>query len=221
MRLTTGCTAFGHPELELETGALPEPLVDFVVRFIETRVAEGGRFEVGQHAQLGSGVLRVAAAGEHLTFTERIPGTDEWVRSVAGTTMAMYRQRCAVESVGLLDRLDFPPPAARALVCKRAAEASEVGFVRQQAGGKELSGWAVLCGDTTHDHDDPQELLATFVENLAVRVQYFELFLAMPVGSLIIKDPDGVAALMFEGKPLAVVPGSFLDKLRVQAGWSL
>jgi hypothetical protein len=218
--VTTGCSRFNHPELELEVGTLPEPLVAFLVRFVEERVAKGARFEVGQHLQIGSGLLRVDAAGERLTFLERVPGSDDtWERSVVRTLLAMYRQRCTLESVGMLDRLTYPAPYSFAMACTRVDEAAAVVFVRQDS--EDGSGWAVLCADEDHDHDDADQLLATTVETLCERVELFEIFMAMPPGSLVIREGSRIVALDFNREPLELVDGSFLAKLRDEGAWPI
>jgi len=220
MHVTQGCSKFGHPEFELETGELPEPLVTFLVRFIENRVASGARFEVGQHAQIGSNLLRVAAAGDRLTFLERVPGTeDEWERSCARTLMAMYRQRCCLESVGMLDQLSYPAPDSFAMVCKRVDEAPAVVFLRQSV--DEGSGWAVVCADEDHDHDNVDELLATTVQTMCENVALFEIFVAMPAGTLVVREGDRIVAFDHDRKALEILPDSFLDRLRQQGGWTV
>jgi len=221
MRLTTGCAKLGHREFELETGTLPAFLVEHLVRFIESRVAEGARFEVGQHVLMGSQLLRVGAAGDHLTMLERVPhSADDWERGVARTMMAMYRQRCCNESVGMLDRLTFPKPTAFAMVCKRVEEAAAVVFVRQHNDDDD-SGWAVLCGDDDHDHDDADELLATTVQTVSERVPLFHVFVAMPPGTLVVRAGTKIVAFDFQRESLRIQPGSFLDKLREQEGWDI
>ncbi len=217
LRVTTGCSAFGHPEFELDVDGVPDVLTSFVVRYVEGRVAKGARFEPGQHAQFGSGVLRVATAGNRLTFFECAPGTDDWQRGFGTTLVAMYRQRCTLESIGLLERLDYPAPCAGAIVCKRVDSASAVGFIRDEPTGDD-SGWSVVCAED-HDHADADELLSTRIETVIARVPLFELFLAMPAGSLVARGPRGIESIHVDDVVQPILVGSFLEMLGRERRW--
>ena len=219
---TVVCSTYGHPEFEIRTRGLPDFLLSFLVDYLETSVAQGSKFEPGQTIQMGSRLLRIAPANDKLTLLERVPNAPEtWDLGVSRTMLAMYRQRCALESVGLGAHLAYPVPGAPALLCRRAEHASSSVFVRQRSEDARSSGWAVLCTDEEHDHDDDGELLATTVDALSDQVPLFSLFLAMPAGTLVIRDGSAVVALDFERAPLAVQRGSFLDRLRLEHGWAI
>ncbi|HEY4058334.1 MAG TPA: DUF2185 domain-containing protein [Kofleriaceae bacterium] len=218
--LTTKCSRAGHPEFELSVGTLPAPLVEFLVDYLEDSVAEGRTFKAGQHIQIGSGVMRVGAQGKHLTLLERVPGTDKWDVGVTRTMMAMYRQRCVLESFDMVEQLSFPAPGSGALACTRHDTASVMGFKRGEPQADDDSGWVVLCNDD-HDHNKEDNLLFTRIETLCERQQWFELFLAMPAGTLVVRDAGAIAMVELDGEPLEVQPGTMLDEMRKQFGWPL
>lgn len=219
---TVGCTTYGHPEFEIRTSGLPDFLLSFLVNYLEHKVASGARFLPGQHIQMGARVLRVAPASDRLTLLEQVPHAPEaWDTSVARTMLAMYRQRCALESVGMLDHLAYPKPGASAMICKRADQALATVFTRSPSNERHDSGWAVLCIDEDHDHDATNEMLGASVDTLCDRVPLFSLFLAMPAGTLVIREGSTVVALDFDRAPLVIQRGSFLDRLRLEHGWAI
>lgn len=219
---TAGCTTYGHPEFEIRTSGLPDFLLSFLVTYLEDSVASGSRFLPGQNIQMGARVLRVAPANDKLTLLEQVPhAPDAWDTSVARTMLAMYRQRCTLESVGMLEHLAYPAPGSFALICKRAELASSAVFARHPSDDRSDSGWAVLCAEEDHDHDDEKEMLGASVDALCDRVPLFSLFLAMPAGTLVIRDASAVIALDFDRAPLVIQRGSFLDRLRLEHGWAI
>lgn len=218
--LTTKCSQFGHPEFDLRAEQLPPPLVGFLVGYLEDNVAEGRTFKPGQHIQIGSGVMRVGTEGTHLSLLERLPGSEDWEVGVTRTMLAMYRQRCVLESFGMVQQLSFPPPGAGAITCTRHDKASVMGFKRGPAQDADDSGWVVLCNDD-HDHDNADELLFTRIETLCERQQWFEIFLAMPPGTLVVRDAGAIAMVELDGEPLTIQPGTMLDAMRKQYRWPL
>jgi len=219
---TAGCSTYGHPEFEIRTSGLPDFLLSFLVNYLEQSVASGSRFLPGQNIQMGARVLRVAPVHDRLTLLEQVPNAPEaWDPSVSRTMLAMYRQRCALESVGMLERLAYPAPGALATVCRRAEHATATVFTRYPTEERGDSGWAVLCTDEDHDHDAEDELLVASVDTLCDRVPLFSLFLAMPAGILVVREGSKVLALDFDRAPLLIQRGSFLDRLRLEHGWPI
>jgi hypothetical protein len=220
---TKRCRDHGHPEFELEVGDVADIFWEPLVSYLEESVANGTKFLPGQTVLFGFQILEVKKDGETLTLYAPKEGRMpiEYVPDIGPACLATVRQRYVADSFDVGDELDFPNPLRPTFICSRAGRADETAFIREEPGEDSETGWFAMCADDDHDHNDPKEIECISAWELACRLPPFNLFLGMPVGTMIVFGDDGVHAVLREGAPLLIVPGSFVDALRKEHGWPL
>lgn len=219
---TTGCAAFDHPEFTLRfRREVPVPgLEKMLVGYFEGAVASGKRFQPGQTVQLGWASLRLTQRDDG-TLGVLEPDLREeltWIESVDQSLLETWRHKEVLESLGLLDRADFPRQALQAIVCTRAWEAHTFMMGRTEPSAPTDSGWFVGCMDDSHDHQAPDALTVVPLIEIAVKVPPLTQFFALPGGTdVVISGPGRIRARVFvEGEEVKPRSGSYLDSLNRQ-----
>ena len=208
-----------HPPIEFEVGDVPPALTDAFVEWLERSMAAGTRFELGQTILYGASTVKVAEGRDgRRTLLGVEPGSMpwRWIPTIEQALRDTYVQRAMVESFGLLEKLDFPDIQAASYCCSRAASAKESALLREGAAIEHESGWFVMCGETDHDHGDPDELECISLYEMTLRFPILNAFLAMPVDSSIYFGKDGFLTAFLDEQELEVAPGSLLAATRAR-----
>lgn len=214
--VTTGCTALGHSEFTLTfRNDPPVPgLEKTLLGYFEASVAAGKIFKVGETVQLGWSTLRL---------TQRTDGTLgvlepdlahelKWVEGVDQSLYETWRQKEVLDSLGLIDRADFPRQALHAVVCTQAFDTPTKMLGRTDAHGQTDSGWFVGCFDDDHDHQLEEALTVMPLVEIATRAPLLTQFFALPAGTDLVVGPSGVQVFI-DGEAREPRSGSYLEAL--------
>ena len=219
---TSRCAGHAHPEFTLRFARdVPVPdLEKMLLGYFEGAVAQGSQFKAGQTVQLGWATLRLTAR-EDGTLGVLEPDLRQelkWVESVDQSLFETWRQKEVLDSLGLLDRVDYPRQALQAVVCSRAWDAPTFVMGRTEPSAATDSGWFVGCMDDAHDHQLPEALAVVALIEIAVRVPPLTQFLALPQGTdVVVSGPGRMRARVFvDGEEATPREGSYLDALNRQ-----
>lgn len=219
---TTGCAAFEHSEVTLTfRREVPVPdLEKMLVGYFESAVASGTRFKPGQTVQLGWATLRLTQRDDGTlgVLEPDLKHELKWIESVDQSLLEAWRHKEVLDSLGLLERADYPRPALQAVVCSRTWDAAAFMMGRTEPSGPTDSGWFVGCMDDAHDHQAADALNVVPLIEIAVKVPPLTQFFALPSGSdVVVSGPGRIRArVFFEGKELKPRAGSYLDALNRQ-----
>lgn len=219
---TTGCAAFDHSEFTLRfLSDVPVPgLEKMLLGYFETAVAAGSRFKPGQTVQLGWATLRLTQRDDGTlgVLEPDLKAELKWIESVDQSLLETWRHKEVLDSLGLLERADFPRQALQAVVCSRAFGAPTFMMGRTEPSAPTDSGWFVGCMDEAHDHQSPDALTVVPLIEIAVKVPPLTQFFALPRGTdVVVSGPGRIRARVFvEGEELEPRKGSYLDALNHQ-----
>jgi hypothetical protein len=176
------------------------------------RAARRGPLHEGQVVQIGSALVRLAAAPDGaLTLEEpdfRGPSVT-YRPGVDRTLLTLSRQRLLAESLDPDAQLTECPLAATCVVCTGArGPTGRFMLTRAAAVTPGDSGWFLGCLDD-HDHDDADDLETTSVYAVLTRRPGIAPFLALPPTSRVAFDQGRFAALV-AGREWPVREGSYL-----------
>jgi hypothetical protein len=133
-----------------------------------------------------------------------------WVNGVTHTLRQMMLQLFMLDSVGLRDEIDLPTIRQSLIACTHYADA-DFFMARDNTGDGTVSGWFVGCTREDHDHNDPANLHRVSLYEAYLRQRAIQGFVAFPAGSQIVAMRQMDLGLARNGRPLEIVPGSFLD----------
>lgn len=219
---TTRCAAFQHSEFTLRfLSEVPVPgLEKMLLGYFENAVAEGSRFKPGQSVQVGWATLRLTQREDGtLGVLEPDLKTElKWIESVDQSLLETWRQKEVLDSLGVLERADFPRQALQAVVCSRTFEAPAFMMGRTAPSTPSDSGWFVGCMDESHDHQLAEALSVVPLIEIAVKVPPLTQFFALPQGTdVVVSGPGRIRARVFvEGEEVKPREGSYLDALNRQ-----
>jgi hypothetical protein len=219
---TTTCAGHDHSEFTLRfLRDVPVPgLEKMLLGYLENAVATGTRFKPGQTVQLGWATLRLTQRDDGtLGVLEPDLKTElKWIESVDQSLLETWRHKEVLDSLGLLERANYPRQALQAIVCSRAFEAPAFMMGRTAASAPTDSGWFVGCMDDAHDHQSPDALTVVPLIEIAVKVPPLTQFFALPEGSdVVVTGPGRLRARVFlEGEEIKPREGSYLDALNRQ-----
>ena len=219
---TTACAAHQHPEFTLRfLREVPVPdLEKMLLGYFENAVASGAKFKAGQTVQLGWATLRLTQRDDGtLGVLEPDLKTElKWIESVDQSLLETWRQKEVLDSVGMLERANYPRQALQAVVCSQVWEAPSFMMGRTAASTPTDSGWFVGCMDDAHDHQLPDALNVVPLIEIAVKVPPLTQFFALPEGSdVVVSGPGRVRArVFFEGEELKPRESSYLSSLNRQ-----
>jgi len=211
---TTGCAQFSQPELEVEVDeALPQSAVRPVLDWFTESARKGAVFAEGQTLQFGWMILSLFARNATtLGLREPLIGSFpmEFVDSVSQTIRDTLVQRFTAESVGLVDRVDFPSCMSPSWMC-RLAPTSRVVVAKRERPWSSFTGWFLGCTDEAHDHDSKDQLIVCSTYEMALRVPTWRSFLALPVGTTVVLTEEAPPRLFFNESELHIAAESFLN----------
>lgn len=214
--VTTQCERHGHPEfyLEADEACVPDVYLQHVVQTVEGMVASGSVFRPGQSFQIGWMWTEIRQLDEtFLTICEPDMRTMPvaWVPGLTETLRTMMLQLFMLDSVGLRDQMDIPHMRQAVNICRRYVEPN-FRMDRLPADGDSDSGWFVSCTDDRHDHGRPENVDCVSIYEAFLHQRGIQRFVSFPVGSVIVSDQRRRVELFLHGRPLKVLPGSFLDR---------
>ena len=192
-----------------------QPDIDWLLTFLERQVSEGVRYQPGETVQIGWMFVKVGESEGKLELTEpdlqRVPIV--FVSGVTRTLSILRLQKSVAESLGLVDRMEFPTLPEGAIKCSRFEREDDFVMARSQPRHPN-SGWFFGCCDPDHDHNAPQNLWKTSLYQEVCERRLCAAFLALPVDSAIQVSGKKVEA-WFGNEELPILPGSFLAQLRL------
>ena len=188
---------------------------EWLIRVLESWVAEGRRFAAGEMVQVGWSLLQIESRDDGLLrFLEpdfkSMPVS--WVPGVTSSLAHLRFQKDAVASVLPDDALDIPSLRQSCIVCNQLSGGPD--FLMSRAAPEENdSGWFIGCLDESHDHNSIESVEVVSLHQAVVElapgaVQY----LGLPVGCGALVRA-GEIAISNESGPLEVKAGSYLDRL--------
>lgn len=219
---TTHCAEHQHPEFTIRfLREVPVPgLEKMLLGYFENAVASGTRFKPGQTVQLGWATLRLTQREDGtLGVLEPDLKTElKWIESVDQSLLETWRQKEVLDSVGLLERANYPRQALQAIVCSQVWDAPAFMLGRTAPSTPTDSGWFVGCMDEAHDHQHAEALSVVPLIEIAVKVPPLTQFFALPEGSdVVVTGPGRVRArVFFEGEELQPRESSYLAALNRQ-----
>ena len=219
---TTRCKDFNHPEFTLRfLNDVPVPgLEKMLIGYFESGVANGTQFKPGQTVQLGWATLRLTQRDDGTlgVLEPDLKHELKWVESVDQSLFETWRQKEILESLGLLERADYPRQAFQAIVCSKTFESQAFMMGRTEPHSPSDSGWFVGCLDDDHDHQKPEALSVVPLIEIAVKVPPLTQFFALPAGvDVVVTGPGRVRARVFvDGEERIPRVGSYLEALNRQ-----
>lgn len=219
---TSRCAEHQHPEFTIRfLREVPVPgLEKMLLGYFENAVASGTRFKPGQTVQLGWATLRLTQRDDGtLGVLEPDLKTElKWIESVDQSLLETWRQKEVLDSVGLLERANYPRQALQAIVCSQVWDAPAFMMGRTAPSTPTDSGWFVGCMDEAHDHQHAEALSVVPLIEIAVKVPPLTQFFALPEGSdVVVTGPGRVRArVFFEGEELQPRESSYLSALNRQ-----
>jgi hypothetical protein len=215
---TSKCSQHGHPEFVLEAGetSIPEVHLRDLVRTIEEMVAQGSVFKPGDTIRIGwMSTLVQPCDASRLTLHEpdmqSIPV--QWVPGVTESLRHKMVQIYTLDSFSLRQEMSMPSFRHTMLVCTTFAEP---GFFMTRTNPSEKNkadtGWFVGCLNDGHDHNDPKNLRCISLYEVFIKQRGIQNFVAFPIGSMILVDPQHQLRVWKNDAELSILPGSFLDQ---------
>src|ERR1051326_1918793 len=194
---STGCGKFHHAELRLSFDdhlALERDARDLVAR-LERHVAAGTSFHHGSCFTYGWVGLRfhqieqnVLAVQEPDFHSLPIKYTD----SVTETLRHFRWQNACAAMLGLQQPSTLPAMTQTAALCPRLQNA-ETFFMERHGLSSSNSGWIIGCTEPVHDHVHSSEMLRGPLYEILTRLDTsIAAFLALPVGTKVLKRPHGL-----------------------------
>jgi len=219
VRSTTECRRFGHPEFEVRfSSRTVSQDVDWLLRYLENRVAGGGRFQHGETLQVGW-IVTMLEAGADGKLRMKEPDMKavpvQFVDSVTHTLLHLRTQRDLVESLVPPVDPDFPSLVQSALVHANYKTARRVLLTRGSVRGAD-SGWWLADLDDLDGAQDPTRFSRTSLYQLGVDRPDLIKFFAVPTGIQVAIEDAYIAVNGADGE-LKQAPGSYLSELnRIQ-----
>ena len=220
---TTHCAQHDHSEFTLRfLTEVPVPgLEKMLIGYFENAVASGTKFKPGQTVQVGWATLRLTQRDDGtLGVLEPDLKTElRWIESVDQSLLETWRHKEVLDSLGLLERANYPRQALQAVVCSRALDAPSAFMMGRTAPSAPTdSGWFVGCMDDSHDHQLPDALTVVPLIEIAVKVPPLTQFFALPEGTdVVVSGPGRIRARVFvEGEEVKPREGSYLHALNRQ-----
>jgi hypothetical protein len=215
---TTQCSRFQRPEfvLEADESIVPDFYLNRIVETIETMVERGSVFKPGETFQIGW-MLTLVQSLDDSRLTLHEPDMQampiRWIPGITETLRQMMVQLHTLDSFALRQEINIPSARDSLLVCTQYTNPDF--FMERFMPSEENAadtGWFIGCLDTNHDHNDPANLRCISVYEAFIRQRGIQNFMAFPFGSIILVDQSGLKVAK-NGKELAIVPGSFLDRI--------
>lgn len=213
---TTACKRFNHPEFQVRVSnsVVPTEDLNWFLRFLEQRVADGERFRGGESLQVGwmltmleegpAGYLRVMEPDMKVVpvkFTDAIDST----------LMHLRHQKDMVQSFSPQVDPDFPSLRQSAVVHVNYKTASRILLTRGPVQDTD-SGWWLTDLDDNAGSQDPTRLFKTSLYQLGVDRPDLVKFFAVPSGLQVAVDNTFIGVLGPDGE-LKQIPGSYLSEL--------
>ena len=146
--------------VEYEPRGAIEADVEWFCNTLETMLARGSKFKVGQTFGMGWAVLVFTDAGKGVLGLQELDDSGVEGRFAKGVTRALTAlrlQKSVAESFGLENQLDFATQRQSAICCKKL-DASKPIVLSRDENDEETSGWFFSCTAKNHDHDDEANL---------------------------------------------------------------
>lgn len=224
--VTIDCSEYNHPDFRfvVDSGILQVD-VDIFASFLEESVREGTRYADGELIQFGSMLLRLVTSDGFLTLQEPdlrtmpISWTDgktdpvTWTEGVTNSLTLLRLQKDTGESLGFEDELDFPSIASSIVVGADWTEGLDSLFLDRTESEGEHSGWFVGRPDGEMDYDDADNLQPISLYQAILEAPHIAGYLAMPTGCRVLMSGQSLT-FWYDGRPLKIVKGSFLDDAR-------
>jgi hypothetical protein len=201
--------------VEYEPRGAIETDVEWFCSTLETMLARGSKFKVGQTFGMGWSVLVFTDAGKGVLGLQELDGSGVEGKFAKGVTRSLTQlrlQKSVAESFGLENQLDFATQRQTAICCKKLDVEKAIVMSREEP-DEDSSGWFFSCTAKSHDHDDEANLKVETLYELSCEFPRLMPYLALPVGVMILVDGDKIKAEDGEGNKLAIKPGSLLDKM--------
>ncbi|HEY4241715.1 MAG TPA: hypothetical protein VGM88_17960 [Kofleriaceae bacterium] len=201
--------------VEYEPRGAIETDVEWFCSTLETMLARGSKFKVGQTFGMGWAVLVFVDAGKGVLGLQELDGSGIEGKFAKGVTRSLTQlrlQKSVAESFGLENQLDFATQRQTAICCKKL-DADKAIVLSRDDPDEDSSGWFFSCTAKNHDHDDEANLKVETLYELSCEFPRLMPYLALPVGVMILVDGDKIKAEDGEGNKLAIKPGSLLDKM--------
>lgn len=182
-------------------------------------VAAGSRFQPGQSIQIGWSLARFVSLPSGALGLEEPDMKSFPIVHRPGLTRTLRHLRLQRDTLGSLEEAltpAFPPLTQACMVCSELAPDKGLRMHRF-APSASHSGWLMTCRDASHDHGEENTLRVVSLYQAILQICPRALaFLAFPTGSTVVADDE--LSFHFDGKPVAVRTGSFLDWRQRQAG---
>ncbi len=204
--------------VEYEPRGAIETDVEWFCSTLETMLARGSKFKVGQTFGMGWSVLVFTDAGKGVLGLQELDGSgveSKFAKGVTRSLTALRLQKSVAESFGLEEQLDFATQRQTAIACKKLDVDKAIVMSRDEP-DEDASGWFFSCTAKNHDHDDEANLKVETLYELSCEFPRLMPYLALPIGVMILVDGDKIKAEDGEGRKLGIKPGSLLDKMTSQ-----
>lgn len=215
VRSTTECRRFGHPEFEVRfSSRIVSQDVDWLLRYLESRVSGGGKFQHGETMQIGWMVTMIEEIPEGKL---RVKEPDmnvvpvQFIDSVTHTLLHLRTQKDVVESLVPPVDPDFPSLVHSVVVHANYKAARRVLLTRVAVEGAD-SGWWLTDLDDTEGAQDPTRFSRTSLYQLGVDRPDLIKFFAMPAGLQVVIEDAYIGVIGADGE-LKQAPGSYLSEL--------
>ncbi len=202
--------------VEYEPRGAIETDVEWFCSTLETMLARGSKFKIGQTFGMGWSVLVFVDAGKGVLGLQELDGSGiegKFARGVTRSLTALRLQKSVAESFGLENQLDFATQRQTAICCKKLDSDKAIVLSRDEP-DEDTSGWFFSCTAKNHDHDDEANLKIETLYELACEFPRLMPYLALPPGVMVLVDGDKIKAEDGEGNKLTIKPGSLLDKMK-------
>jgi hypothetical protein len=216
--VTIKCSEYNHPDFHLMVdSAIPPVDVDVLASFLEESVQRGTTYGDGQTFEFGSMLLRLVLSDDFLTLQEpdlrTIPIS--WTEGITNSMKLLRLQKDIGESVGLGNELDFPSIRCSLLAGVDVVEGLDALVLERSEPDGLDSGWFVGRLNTQIDYNDPANLRRISVYQAILDAPRIAGFLALPKGCRV-EISGHSTTLSYNGQPLKIQKGSFMDIARSQ-----
>ena len=203
-----------HPDFEIVFHKKPsvEADVEALLKFIHDSVMRGTAYKPGQTFEIGWMLCNIESTPSG-TLTLFEPDFQSfpinWINSSSHTMLHLRLQRSAVESINMLEQVDFPRLDTSGLMCNQFTCSDEFIFDRQSK--SKDSGWFFGCDNESHDHNDITVLSRQSLYALALLNPNVVHLLALPVGVSGRVHKRSIE-LFHDEQKIELVPESYLDQ---------
>jgi len=204
---TRNCSQYSHPEFELhfDKSLIINEDLEWYINLLEDNVKAGTIYKPDDLIQTGCMINKVVPSiSENLKLQEpdleRFP--IRYIDSITNTLKILRIQKEIGENLNMIGMVSFPSIFESGIICNGILSDCEATIHRMKIDDNDPhdSGWFVGCSDSSHDHNNPENLLRTSLYDIFLKVPNLIKYFALPDGTYIEIKKGIIDKLLYKDK---------------------